>query len=732
MLKNNLNKDTLLKYISPVEITLKALNLNDLPKSNISSPFTEDKNPSFKVFKNGDFKCFSSGKTGDCFQLVADINDLDCQNNFNEVLEIVATENDLLLQLGLVEVGNQNKNSGFIGVKGYKRSKTEVATTIATEKQPFVFASIDTIQFAERHLLFWKQFGVSIETLKKYNVSAVGSYSFFSEKLNKECKFTFNENEIAFCYNVNNRKEVYVPQQKTKKKTFLNSLTPNDIFGLQQIDKKVESIIICAGKKDALVLNENNFNAISFRSENQYIKKEEIELLQQYCNNLFICYDNDKAGLEAVKRIIELYPQIKQLQLPADANDVAEFFVMKGQNEFVEFFNKSLVNIDKSEIKETPTIFHIVEDYINENYDLRFNIISLELEISNKNEEVWESCNENSLWLELQKKSIKIPQNSLIAILKSNIIPKFNPIVSYFENLKEWDKETDFITKFTDYLILDDKEDREQLEYHFKKWCVRVVKCAIQEDYFNKQAFVLTDEGDGQNIGKSSWCRFLCPRELDNYLAEDIGNDKDSRILLCKNFLINLDELAVLSRKEINQLKSYFSKDKINERLPYDRKNSNIPRVASFIGSTNMSTFLQDETGSVRWLCFIVKKIDWNYKKEFNIDNLWAQAYSLAQDEEFDETMSFEDIKKNEERNDKFQITTPEKDFLHRFFEVATKIEDAEFLTSSDILNYINLYISSGIRLNNVAMGKALKSCGHKRIKKDGIYGYWVKKKPII
>lgn len=75
--------------------------------------------------------------------------------------------------------------------------------------------------------------------------------------------------------------------------------------------------------------------------------------------------------------------------------------------------------------------------------------------------------------------------------------------------------------------------------------------------------------------------------------------------------------------KIINHLKPYFSKDSINERLPYDRKNFVIPRITSFIGSTNMSTFLQDETGSVRWLCFVVKSINRNYKTEFNIDNFF-------------------------------------------------------------------------------------------------------------
>ena len=96
--------------------------------------------------------------------------------------------------------------------------------------------------------------------------------------------------------------------------------------------------------------------------------------------------------------------------------------------------------------------------------------------------------------------------------------------------------------------------------------------------------------------------------------------DKDARILLCKNFLINLDELSSLAKKEINTLKSYFSKDQINERLPYDRKNTILPRISSFIGSTNRDTFLDDETGSVRWLCFQITGINWNYRQEINID----------------------------------------------------------------------------------------------------------------
>lgn len=502
--------------------------------------------------------------------------------------------------------------------------------------------------------------------------------------------------------------------------------------------EKKGNLIICAGEKDVVVADSRGFHAVTFGSEAIHPKEEQIKKLQSFCDNLFICYDNDKTGENGRNAILQRFPEIIALQLPEkqavkgyDITDYQEH----NPNDFQKIIdlavkNKNVATVQNIESKDLTTIFHITEDYLLQNYDFRNNVISLEIEISDKDEYKWTSCNENSLWLEIQKKSIKIPLNSLIAILKSDFVPNYNPLVNYFSNLPQWNKQTDYIKQFSEYVKLEHGESKEQFEYHFKKWCVRAVKCATIDDYFNKQAFVLTDDGNGQNIGKSSWCRFLCPTELSNYMAEDMSDDKDARILLCKNFLINLDELAALSRKEINQLKSYFSKAQINERLPYDRKNSIIQRVCSFIGSTNMTTFLQDETGSVRWLCFIVKSLDWNYKKEFNVNNLWTQAYALSKDKSYDETLSIEDIKQNEIRNKKFQIISPERDLIHKHFEISIKIEYAEFLTATEILHHISLY-TSGVRLSSIGIGKALKSIGFKRDKLNQVYGYWVKKKTL-
>tara|TARA_R110002167_G_scaffold366415_1_gene596377 strand:- start:5432 stop:6679 length:1248 start_codon:yes stop_codon:yes gene_type:complete len=374
--------------------------------------------------------------------------------------------------------------------------------------------------------------------------------------------------------------------------------------------------------------------------------------------------------------------------------------------------------------KMGDTVFHKAENYLSKYYDIRTNVISLETEISERGKNKWVPCNENDLFIELQKNEIKLSMANLLAILKSNYSVDYNPLLEYFKELTSWDETTDYIAQYANYVQLAPEESREQFNYHFKKWLVRAVKCATIDGYFNKQAFVLTDDGKGQNIGKSSWCRFLCPPSLSKYIAEDIGNnDKDSRLLICKNLLINLDELAVLSRKEINQLKAMFSKDQVNDRLPYDRKNSIIQRVASFIGSTNKSTFLQDETGSVRWLCFVVEGIDWNYSKEFSIDDLWAQAYALSQDSSFDETMTPEDIAQNELRNNKFQDLSQEAELLQKMFRVPVNVEVAEFMQATEVIHEINK-IFPGFKLNKMMMGRALVGAGYERVKRKGRYGY--------
>lgn len=365
--------------------------------------------------------------------------------------------------------------------------------------------------------------------------------------------------------------------------------------------------------------------------------------------------------------------------------------------------------------------FTDAEDYLSKKYDFRRNVLSLEIEISDKDARNYRPVNENSLYRELQHKGNTISLANILAILKSDFVTDFDPIKSYFESLV-WDN-CSHIEKLAEYI---ETNDVDEWKTNFKKHLVRTVKCALDNDYFNKQALILVHSA--QNSGKSTFIRFLCPPELSAHIAEDVTTDKDSRILLVKNFIINLDELDKLNKQEIGAVKSFISKNQINERLPFDRKNSVLKRRASFFGSTNRHELLDDPTGSVRWLCFEINKINWAYKERIDINQVWAEAYNLYKTG-FICDLTREELERNEERNRGFQVLSIERELIQRLCEPDNDRCIDNFRTATDIFDKISGYTNLSNKLNVVQIGKALRSLGFPEGKetKDRIRGYYIK-----
>lgn len=322
----------ILSQTTNTQIILHFLGLSELPKGNISSPFSQDSSPSFKIYqKTETFHCFSTGKQGDGFNLVAEINELDCKSQFNEVLQIIHKEMNLL---------NQTPFEKTVKNKSIKVTETET---------PFIIDKVKKIDFESHHVNFWLKLGVCLDILKRYNVSAIENFSFYSNDKNKQITINIKKNELAFCYEINGRYEAYIPQQTNRKKSFCNGLFADDIFGFEQLkNSKIENLIICAGKKDALVAISRNFNAVSFRSETHTLTDTQINQLQLICNQLFICYDNDKGGEAGVKKILDKFPEIIQIKLPTDYNDLADYFMENSGDDFQKIINSTANTENKS------------------------------------------------------------------------------------------------------------------------------------------------------------------------------------------------------------------------------------------------------------------------------------------------------------------------------------------------------------------------------------------------
>ncbi len=344
------------------------------------------------------------------------------------------------------------------------------------------------------------------------------------------------------------------------------------------------------------------------------------------------------------------------------------------------------------------------EKYLSDHFHFRSNEITGSIEFKRKENPYWEELNEFNVYRQLKLEGFRINLNELIYLLKSDFVQKFNPFKEYFESLPSWENNSpDIIAQLCSHIRL---RNSSRFERHFKKWMVRTIKCALEDSYSNKNAIILVHEQ--QNSGKTTFIRFLCPPTLKNYMAENISFDKDSLIALIENMIINLDELATFTRVEINALKSILSKSFVKERHPFERKAKKLARRASFIGSTNMTEFLSDPTGNVRWIPFEISAIDWNYSKTIAIDEVWAQAYAMYKSG-FPCDVTAEEVMENEQENKQFIMVTPEMELLTKYYTPGTKEDHDLFKTTGEIEIGLKEATNGMAKISNHQLGKALR-----------------------
>lgn len=128
----------------------------------------------------------------------------------------------------------------------------------------------------------------------------------------------------------------------------------------------------------------------------------------------------------------------------------------------------------------------------------------------------------------------------------------------------------------------------------------------------------------GQGVGKSTLLRQLIGDEWfsDEHL---VVSDKDAVVNMQGVWCFELGELSSFHRAEINQLKAFLSRTADKIRLPYGRRTEVLHRQCVFVGTTNLSEYLQDETGNRRFWPVKVGRYDFKWIKE-NRDQLFAEA----------------------------------------------------------------------------------------------------------
>jgi hypothetical protein len=227
----------------------------------------------------------------------------------------------------------------------------------------------------------------------------------------------------------------------------------------------------------------------------------------------------------------------------------------------------------------------------------------------------------------------------------------------------------------------------------FKKWFVAMVASWMKDEVVNHQVLVLIGK---QGIYKTTWLEHLIPPHLRAYackLANSNELNKDERLRIAEFGLISLDEIDSMNNRELNQLKSVITATDVNERAAYAYTKERRVRLASFCASGNRRDFLTDITGNRRWLPFEVESIQNPFHTQLPYEQMYAQAWALANDEFFSYWFDLDEIEVLEQHNQHFRDESNEEQLIDVYFAVpATDAVNTKFLTTAEISERLIYY----------------------------------------
>ena len=349
----------------------------------------------------------------------------------------------------------------------------------------------------------------------------------------------------------------------------------------------------------------------------------------------------------------------------------------------------------KEEVKKAKScsLMQEVTAFLTSRYRFRFNVLTEETEVANnipdthlrytKVDERWM----NTLSMEAIETGIDCWDRDIQRFVRSRRISEYHPFTAYFEQLPEWDG-TDRVSALARRV-----SDNPVWVNGFHRWMLGLsaqwmqfhpdTNCANRANNANSAnntssinransvAPLLVSSRQG--LGKSTFCRLLMPDALKAYYTEsyDLSSPASAEAKLAACGLINLDEFDKLSASKMPLLKNLMQASALNIRKAYKRSASALPRIASFIGTSNREDLLVDRTGSRRFLCVSLEHaIDCTTPVEY--EQLYAQlkAELLSGERSW---FNKEEEQAIQQHNALFYKHIPEEEVFRLCFRFATK-----------------------------------------------------------
>ncbi|MBQ2503342.1 MAG: toprim domain-containing protein [Lachnospiraceae bacterium] len=320
--------------MSDAEILQRYMGLKDFPCS-ISSPLREDdEHPSFSFTeRNGTvfWKDFGTGEVGTATSLMAKLWNV----SYSEaLLKIKFDSGEPIPRVGLI-----------------RKYKGKVHLTKASSLK------VKVREWKDWDREFWSSFGISQRFATWCNVYPI-SHAFFTrpDENGKDHTTCVPMDKYAYAYfewkDGKQSVKLYQPYSQTMKWLSKHDASVWDLWkhAFRWADKNSdEAVIITSSRKDAMCLWENlGVPAMSLQGEGYLPKPQVMKQVLERFKTVYLWYDNDfkhkedNPGQDNAKKIIELYPTIRNICIPSDyqCKDPSDLYKTWGYEILKEVWNE--------------------------------------------------------------------------------------------------------------------------------------------------------------------------------------------------------------------------------------------------------------------------------------------------------------------------------------------------------------------------------------------------------
>ena len=251
------------------------------PGKLMNSPLrNDDRMPSFAIFSTKDgallFKDHGTGVAGNAIKFIKLYRGIETRDELErELLKIVRKTNPNM------EIRTNN----------YTKLVGSGVTDIGIVRQPFT--DVDK--------RYWKQFHISIDTLKTFNVFSIKYFL-----CNNTVRGIYKEDNPMYAYKVDDKFKIYRPLS-SKYTRWRTSLTNNNVQGYAQLPEFGNLLIITKSLKDVMCLYEMGYSAIAASSETTFIPEDMLKALRSKWKHIVILYDRDKTGMKKAREYSKQY-----------------------------------------------------------------------------------------------------------------------------------------------------------------------------------------------------------------------------------------------------------------------------------------------------------------------------------------------------------------------------------------------------------------------------------------